>query len=66
MDTPRMKTKYTAEVTAPTGLTALMSAERKGAEVCSDSPDKTVTRFEQNVPIPSYLIALVVGALESR
>ena len=61
-----MKTKYSAEVTAPTCLTALMGAERKGSEVKPDSPDRTVTRFEQNIPVPSYLVALVVGALESR
>lgn len=66
MDTPSVKTTYSAEVTAPSELTALMSAVRKGAEVVPDFPGKTVTRFEQSVPIPAYLFALVVGALEGR
>lgn len=47
------------------GLIALMSAERKGSKVIPDR-DVVVTQFEQTVPIPSYLMALVVGALESR
>ena len=66
MDTPSIKMKYTAEVTTPTSLTALMSAERKGSRVHPDSPDKMVTQFEQSIPVPSYLVTLVVGALVSR
>jgi aminopeptidase N len=42
-----------------------MSAERKGSKVISGH-ELVVTEFEQKVPIPSYLLALVVGALESR
>lgn len=66
MDTPSVKITYTAEVTTPSDLTALMSAERKGSEVVPGCAGKVLSRFEQKVPIPSYLMALVVGALESR
>ena len=53
------------QVTVPRDLVALMSAVRSGEEPCTDNSKKTYC-FEQTVPIPSYLIAIVVGALESR
>ena len=62
-DTPAVKMTYTAEVTAPAGLTALMSALREGNQTAGDF---TTFRFRQPVPIPSYLIALAVGDMESR
>ncbi|CAH2089690.1 unnamed protein product [Euphydryas editha] len=58
-DTPAVKFTYEAEVTAPEEFTVLMSAirgESKGNK----------TSFSQPVPIPSYLLALAVGVLESR
>ncbi|XP_072026586.1 leukotriene A-4 hydrolase-like isoform X2 [Amphiura filiformis] len=64
-DTPSVKAPYDAKVTVPRDLVALMSAVRSGEEACSDSAKKTYC-FEQKVPIPSYLVAIVVGALESR
>lgn len=58
------------QVTVPTELTALMSAERLGEEPLSGTQlgpgGKKLCRFQQKTPIPSYLIALVVGALDSR
>ena len=54
------------QVTIPAELTALMSAERQGEESHSTDTSKKVCRFHQQTPIPSYLIALVVGALDSR
>ncbi len=45
---------------------ALMSAERLGDELCPSDPAKKTYLFKQSVPIPSYLIAIVVGLLESR
>ena len=54
------------KVTVPSELTALMSAERLGEEPHSSEPGKKVCKFCQKTPIPSYLTALVVGALESR
>ena len=56
----------TYQVTVPSELTALMSAERLGEEPHSTQPGKKLCRFQQKTPIPSYLIALVVGALDSR
>ncbi|XP_023023652.2 leukotriene A-4 hydrolase [Leptinotarsa decemlineata] len=62
-DTPTVKQTYSATISAPLELTVLMSA------VCNSS--KTlhggkISHFVQSVPVPSYLIALAVGALESR
>ena len=57
------------QVTVPAELTALMSAERLGEEPLSGTqsgPEKKLCQFQQKTPIPSYLIALVVGALDSR
>lgn len=62
-DTPAVKFTYTAEVTVPAGLTALMSGLREGSETASNS---ATFRFRQPVPIPSYLMAIAVGNLESR
>ena len=59
-----MKAPYSATIVAPANLTVLMSAVREGeTEVRGD---KAVSRFVQKVPIPSYLLALAIGALESR
>ncbi|XP_028167560.1 leukotriene A-4 hydrolase isoform X1 [Ostrinia furnacalis] len=58
-DTPAVKFTYDAEVTAPEEFTVLMSALR------GDSRGGK-TSFRQPVPIPSYLLAVAVGVLESR
>ncbi|XP_045502031.1 leukotriene A-4 hydrolase isoform X2 [Colias croceus] len=58
-DSPAVKFTYNAEVTAPEPFTVLMSAIR------GDSNSTTYT-FRQPVPIPSYLLAIAVGVLESR
>ena len=73
-DTPNVKMTYDAIVTVAAPLTAVMSAKRVPA-----APAPTLSRFAsslqgepvafefiQDVPIPSYLIALAVGELESR
>ncbi len=51
------------QVTVPRDLTALMSAKMVSKTDCGDT---TVWKFCQDIPIPSYLIALVIGCLESR
>ena len=63
-----MKSKYTAAVSVSEGLKALMSANL-ASEL--GQPDEKraghrVFKFRQDVPIPSYLLALAVGNLESR
>ncbi|CAB3234846.1 unnamed protein product [Arctia plantaginis] len=58
-DTPAVKFTYDAEVTAPEEFTVLMSALR--GEVRGSK-----TTFKQPMPLPSYLVAIAVGVLESR
>ncbi|XP_069682260.1 leukotriene A-4 hydrolase isoform X2 [Periplaneta americana] len=64
-DTPSVKVTYTAEITAPGDLTVLMSAQRVGEPTVTSSGRK-LHKFEQTVPIPVYLVAIVVGLLESH
>ncbi|XP_039356663.1 leukotriene A-4 hydrolase [Mauremys reevesii] len=65
-DTPSVKLTYYAEVSVPKELVALMSANRDGELPDPEDCNRKIYRFSQKVPIPCYLIALVVGALESR
>ena len=62
-DCPGVKMTYTASVTVPSWATCLMSALARKSE--SDANNGTATfYFEQPIPIPSYLIAVVVGDLK--
>ena len=63
-DTPVVRVAYQAEVTVPEGLTAVMSAGPSGDAPTVDG--RHVFRFTMPQPIPSYLLALAVGRLESR
>ncbi|CAL8070181.1 unnamed protein product [Orchesella dallaii] len=63
-DTPYVKAKYTAEVSVPKELQALMSAVLVG-EPTVDGNNK-VYRFEQKIPIPSYLTAIAVGDIVGK
>eukprot|EP00899_Mesostigma_viride_P027826 jgi/Mesvir1/8228/Mv12513-RA.2 len=77
-DCPGVKASYTARVCVPEALTALMSAVPldKGSDIADASGDEARTKrlkegnrafhFHQKVPIPSYLVALAVGQLDSR
>eukprot|EP00069_Balaena_mysticetus_P022259 bmy_13868T0 len=56
----------TPSVSVPKELVALMSAIRDGEAPDPEDTSRKIYRFSQKVPIPCYLIALVVGALESR
>ncbi|XP_077293269.1 leukotriene A-4 hydrolase [Arctopsyche grandis] len=64
-DTPAVKFTYSAEVTASNEFTVLMSALRTGKKKSVDDTHN-VFSFNQPVPIPAYLIAIAIGALESR
>lgn len=63
-DTPVARIAYQAEVIVPGGLTAVMSAGPAGDETLPDG--RHLYRFNMPQPIPSYLMALAVGRLESR
>uniref|UniRef100_A0A8C3JNP1 Leukotriene A4 hydrolase n=1 Tax=Calidris pygmaea TaxID=425635 RepID=A0A8C3JNP1_9CHAR len=56
----------TFQISVPKELVALMSANRDGEMPDPEDSSRKIYHFSQNVPIPCYLIALVVGALESR
>ncbi|GMR47947.1 hypothetical protein PMAYCL1PPCAC_18142, partial [Pristionchus mayeri] len=63
-DTPAVKSTYEAKVSVPAGLTCLMSAISTGKD--TDGQEDWVFTFDQSIPVPSYLIAIVVGILEQR
>ncbi|XP_067683113.1 leukotriene A-4 hydrolase-like isoform X1 [Haliotis asinina] len=65
-DSPAVKFPYTAKVTAPREVTVLMSAVRLGSDPCAGDSASLETKFLQEVPIPSYLMAIVAGDIESR
>ncbi|XP_030070657.1 leukotriene A-4 hydrolase [Microcaecilia unicolor] len=65
-DTPSVKQTYYAQVSVPKELVALMSAIHDGELPDPEDSNRKICRFRQSVPIPSYLLALVVGALEGR
>jgi leukotriene-A4 hydrolase len=57
-DSPGIRQTYSARVTVPRGLRAVMSAEQVEA---GDTPRGRTFVFRQEHPIPPYLIALAVG-----
>ncbi|CAL8242299.1 unnamed protein product [Merluccius merluccius] len=65
-DTPSVKHSYYAQVSVPKELVAVMSAVRDGHKADPADSNRLIYRFRQPVAMPSYLIAIVVGALESR
>jgi leukotriene-A4 hydrolase len=71
-DTPNVKMTYDAIVTVAAPLTAVMSAKRVPAAptlsrfAATLAGDAVAFEFMQDIPIPSYLIALAVGELEAR
>ncbi len=60
-DTPAERFTYSARVTVPAGLIALMSARNPKSR-----SDDGVYTFEMSQPIPSYLLALAVGDIDYR
>ena len=61
---------YEAKVTVPSWAKCLMSALEKtsenGAAAVEEEGEKVTFSWKQPVPMPSYLIAIAVGELESR
>ena len=64
MDTPSMKITYDATVIAPKELVVKMSANTTSSE--DFNATHTISVFDASIKIPSYLIAIVVGDLETR
>ena len=64
-DSALARVSYDAEVTVPEGLCAVMSAGPFG-DGPGALPGTRMFRFRMPQPIPSYLLALAVGELESR
>ncbi len=64
-DTPAIRFSYSAAITVPSGLKAVMSAA-PGEEEPGPRPGTRAFRFRMPQPIPSYLLALAVGSLASR
>lgn len=64
-DTPRVRFKYSAEITVPEGFAAVMGAA-PGGEVSGRTGGTTTFRFEMPQPIPSYLTAFAVGGIASQ
>lgn len=67
-DTPSVKAPYTAKVTVEDPIVVLMSALSTDVQSKTDEQGKSVStyQFQQKVPMPSYLIAIVAGLIESR
>ena len=66
-DTPAVKSSYSATITTPAPLRALMSAVNDESKSTQDSSKGTNTwGFKQAIPVPSYLIALAIGNLKSK
>ena len=64
-DSAYARVAYDAEVVVPEGLCAVMSAGPDG-DGPGPLPGTRVFKFKMPQPIPSYLLALAVGELESR
>lgn len=62
-DTPSNKFTYSATVEVDAPLVALMSAKQTGV---TSKGARSEFSFKQPEPIPSYLLALAVGALDKR
>ena len=62
-DTARFRVTYHAEVTVPRPLSAVMSAGPSGT---IEGKGTRTFLFDMPQPIPTYLLALAVGELESR
>ncbi|CDS42029.1 leukotriene A 4 hydrolase [Echinococcus multilocularis] len=64
-DTPRVKFTFSASVLAPPEVTVLMGAHRSTPSGHCDEPEKpSIHYFHQDIPIPSYLVALACGELD--
>ena len=62
-DSPSVKSIYTVRTSVESPLTFLFGGIIK-TKYYDSNTKKNITLFEQNIPIPSYLVAFVAGELE--
>lgn len=62
-DTPRLRLRFSAELTVPRALKVVMAAAHRGR---SEEGEVAVEKWEMPQPIPPYLLAFAVGDLASR
>ena len=62
-DSPSVKSVYNVKTTVQSPLTFLFGGVKKTSYYDSNAK-QNITLFEQNIPIPSYLVAFVAGELE--
>ena len=62
-DSPSVKAKYKVKTSISSPLTFLFGGITK-SHYYDSSTKKKIMNFEQNIPIPSYLVAFVAGDLE--
>ena len=62
-DSPSVKSTYTVKTSVESPLTFLFGGIIK-TKYYDSNTKKNITLFEQNIPIPSYLVAFVAGELE--
>lgn len=62
-DTPSFRVTYTASLTVPSALRAVMAASPLGREA---QGEQAIERFVMPQPIPPYLLAFAVGDLASK
>ena len=65
-DTPVYKTTYTAHVAVEPGYVVKMSAIGDDHSVGQDASGRPIYAFAQNTLITTYMIAIVVGDLETK
>lgn len=68
-DIPAVKAPYTIEVTCPSPLVVACSGTMVGTAVSSkpyDNQEWLTYKFDQKMPIPSYLIAMACGAIKRK
>lgn len=64
MDTPAVKAPYTIAVSVPSPLVAACSGTAVGQNPTFEEDGFLTYHYEQKLPIPAYLIAIVAGALK--
>jgi aminopeptidase N len=65
-DSPGIRQTYSARITVPSGLVAVMSAEQKTPQGVAAEEGWTAYEFSMPQAVPPYLMALAVGDLAFR